>query len=366
MESKEIVNKLLHKLRSRSSVIENKSLDIKGEWYSNTKKKNWKFEFAKDVCAMANSLSSRECHLIFGLTNREPFLRNVEILEDEAVLQQIIQSNVTPIPKIKLDKVIIEGYSIYVLSIRKSKKDMAYFASRPNRDQLIYIRRGSSTGLCTKSELDQILEVKREEELSIQIESQAIKSVKDIHHKLKISSIENISPILNDLDQYSFDYSFRVSSEVLYTLRDVVHMLRFEENKELIKRVVDISSKACHLNSLVRSLNHKVSDRHLELISQGLDLGHEIGYRAIRRDVSEKMFGAAVLLLHRILRFTILNKLSSTKKEVLHVFLRLNELALNNNYADASKWLQFNIDDAEAINGRELPALHADLLDKFS
>jgi hypothetical protein len=366
MQPIEVIKDTLQKLKSGNSVIENSKLDIKREWYSNIPKKDWKFELAKDVCAMANSLDSEECHLIFGFTNKEPYLKNVEIPEDEAIIQQIIKSNVTPFPKINLFNVIVEGCSIYVLTIHSSINDMPYFASRPNRDQFIYIRRGSSTGLCTKEELSQIIKAKRKHDISVELEAQAIKSVMDIQYSIINGTLEDLESQLIKLDQYSEGYSFIASGKVLSALYDVESRIRGKECAELTNRVSEIARRALPIYNLVSQSKNKITEDQIGLLKQGLDLAREIGCRATRGQKLPKVLGAATNLLYDILRFSHLNGLTKINVETVKVFNELLKYTKESDFSYATRWLELNMDDAQAISGDELPNYTADLVTMFS
>ncbi len=106
-------------------------------------------EFAKDVCAIANSPGGRG-YLIIGIQDKTKKIIGIDANEfTEEQIQQIVSSRVEPPIPIKMETIIYYGKNVCVITIYRSDQ-------RPHQVRetgAFYIRRGSTTDTMRKEEL---------------------------------------------------------------------------------------------------------------------------------------------------------------------------------------------------------------------
>lgn len=106
-------------------------------------------EFAKDVCALANSKGGRG-YLIIGIEDKTRKIVGIDKVEfTEEQIQQIISSRSEPPIPISLDFVKLEGKNIGIITIYQSNQKPYQY----RENGAFYIRRGSTTDTMRKQEL---------------------------------------------------------------------------------------------------------------------------------------------------------------------------------------------------------------------
>lgn len=113
-----------------------------------------KKEFAKDVCAIANSLGGRG-YLVIGVKDKTKDLVGIKAkYYREEAMQQIISSRLDPPVDIRVEHIKIDDKIIGVVSIFKSNK-------RPHQSRqtgAFYVRRGSTTDIARRDEIAMMLQ----------------------------------------------------------------------------------------------------------------------------------------------------------------------------------------------------------------
>jgi|GEM_PF-3898709 len=364
MNSKSLVEQTFQKLCSGDFTFENNVVDIKGEWYSNINKPNWKDDLTKDVCSLANTIQKRS-HLIFGLKENHPHLNSISIKEDEATIQQIIRSRLNPVPKISFSSVKIEDHNLYVMSISGNLEELPYFAKKSDNNHYIYVRRGSSTDQCRKEDLQRILKAKREAMLSIEVEADALSRLKEIRYKFRNDELDNFLNLLHELNQYTENYTLKIDREVISCIYEAEMRLRLKSYVEITKKLKEVAFNALYPIHQKLRANYTIPQEKLELLEDGINLCHQICYRGIKRQQIPRVVGCGVYLLRTILRYARLNELGQVQQKSLALFDRLKQAAIEYEFEDAARWIQFKKEDALALDQNELPDLPRDLLDKF-
>lgn len=140
------------KLKQLLTKEEGEKLDFKAELHLTTESE--KKELVKDVTAIANSRGGRG-HIIFGIEDKtkEIIGINPEDFQEEQI-QQIIYSRSDPPVPVRLDIVNIDGKSVAVLTIYRSRHAPHQMVS----SGAFYIRRGSTTDYARRAELASILQ----------------------------------------------------------------------------------------------------------------------------------------------------------------------------------------------------------------
>jgi len=113
-----------------------------------------KKEFAKDICAIANSKGGRG-YIIYGIKDKTKEVVGVELESfGEEKLQQLVSNRIDPPVPIRIEVVEYQGKKIVVVTI---------FNSDDKPHQLIYngsfyIRRGSTTGVAKRHEIANMMQ----------------------------------------------------------------------------------------------------------------------------------------------------------------------------------------------------------------
>ncbi|WP_461207086.1 AlbA family DNA-binding domain-containing protein [Clostridium sp. DL1XJH146] len=106
-------------------------------------------EFAKDVCAIANSPGGRG-YLIIGIEDKTKKVVGINVNDyTEEQVQQIVSSRIEPPIPIKIETIIYYGQNVSIITIYSSDQ-------RPHQVRetgAFYIRRGSTTDTMRKEEL---------------------------------------------------------------------------------------------------------------------------------------------------------------------------------------------------------------------
>lgn len=158
MTNATLINKLLYQ-------AESSGLDFKRTQYDwSGKDENKKSEFLKDVLAMANAWREDDGHayILLGFQSRSPLPAEVVGIEsfiDDAHFQQFIGSKVKPKLRFSYEEFEYAGKKVGVVKIPKQKRpfwvEKTYGKVHSN---VVYVRRGSSTGEADPVEISQMQE----------------------------------------------------------------------------------------------------------------------------------------------------------------------------------------------------------------
>ncbi|WP_315794703.1 ATP-binding protein [Paenibacillus sp. BIC5C1] len=149
-------------------------LDFKEEWYQVNNKNYLKgrFEFLKDCIAFLNVSIDLERYIIIGIAedkeSREFNICGTQEIIEENNIQQLIENYIEPFPQIEIiTNFNYEGKNLNIIKIKKENRDQPYlfkksFEKKHNNNfemkcqGIGYIRRGSSTGILTRSDLSDL------------------------------------------------------------------------------------------------------------------------------------------------------------------------------------------------------------------
>ncbi|MEL7597587.1 MAG: ATP-binding protein, partial [Clostridiaceae bacterium] len=135
------------KLASLLKRQEGVKLDFKQEIDLNTE--SGKKEFAKDICALANSRGGRG-YLVIGIEDKTKRVLGVDRLSfTEEQIQQIVSSRCEPPIPISLEFIDYENKKVAVITVYQSSQKPYQF----RENGAFYIRRGSTTDTMRKQEL---------------------------------------------------------------------------------------------------------------------------------------------------------------------------------------------------------------------
>lgn len=135
---------------------------------------SYKSELIKDILALANSHSIRNKYIIIGIAEENNVckeIRGVDIghIRDEAEFQQIINTYIYENLIVNYKLMKMNDKDILVIQIPASNNANRPFMVKKQIDRLkeneIYIRRGSTTGLASKKDLEYMMENKKSSNL---------------------------------------------------------------------------------------------------------------------------------------------------------------------------------------------------------
>ncbi|BAS29358.1 AlbA family DNA-binding domain-containing protein [Limnochorda pilosa] len=135
--------------------VEGPKLDLKRQWW---KLRGDEDEFAKDLCAIANSPGNADGVIILGLDKSgQAYDAGVETTGlDEADIQSKANAFIEPRLRWELHEFQIEGKRVAVIVIPRSDSRPHVVRRHRDRENCIFIRRGSQTGLAGRRELDEM------------------------------------------------------------------------------------------------------------------------------------------------------------------------------------------------------------------
>ncbi|MCY6356807.1 AlbA family DNA-binding domain-containing protein [Clostridium sp. ZS2-4] len=184
------------KLTSLLKRQEGVKLDFKQEIDLNTE--SGKKEFAKDICALANSRGGRG-YLIIGIEDKTKRVIGVDRLSfTEEQIQQIVSSRCDPPIPISLECIDYENKKVAVITIYQSSQKPYQF----RENGAFYIRRGSTTDTMRKQEL--ISSFQENMNLNIELTPIVKSSINSLEFKLvdKYFMLHGID--INDENRVSF------------------------------------------------------------------------------------------------------------------------------------------------------------------
>lgn len=218
------------KLASLLKRQEGVKLDFKQEIDLNTE--SGKKEFAKDICALANSRGGRG-YLVIGIEDKTKRVLGVDRLSfTEEQIQQIVSSRCEPPIPISLEFIDYENKKVAVITVYQSSQKPYQF----RENGAFYIRRGSTTDTMRKQELISSFE----ENMSLNIEltpiiKSSITSLEfqlvdkyfmlhgiDINDENRVSFMENTRMIF--LDEEEKEYYATVGGLLVFSRRNYLYM----------------------------------------------------------------------------------------------------------------------------------------------
>lgn len=156
-----ITDELLDQLRYRG---EGAGLDFKQSQYRFAKAGDHeKAELLKDIVAMANAHRDGSGYILIGFQECNPEPARVVGISagdhiDDAALQEFVHSKVEPVLSFRYDELIFEGQHVAAITVPKQSRPFALTRDYgPLRKRVVYVRRGSSTGEASMTEVAQMV-----------------------------------------------------------------------------------------------------------------------------------------------------------------------------------------------------------------
>ncbi len=176
-------------------------LDFKEENYH----KDNKTELVKDLIALANSHSTRNKYIIIGIKEENNICEEIleidnEYARDEAKFQQIIKTYIKEDLMVEYKIINIEGKDLLIIKIPATNNSNRPFMVKTQikylKENEIYIRKGSSTALVNKRDLEYMFKEKinanggiiyigKDDKGKVVGINNAVKLVKEIPNKIK-------------------------------------------------------------------------------------------------------------------------------------------------------------------------------------
>ncbi|MCC7385955.1 MAG: ATP-binding protein [Deltaproteobacteria bacterium] len=138
----------------RAGRQEDTATEFKGSWWNFTVEASQK-EFVRDVTALANANTKERRIIVVGL-DASGALHDAPLPEDEAKLQQRLAS-INPHPTVSFTEIkLVDAGANKTLTVVEiqSPFNPPYVAKLNNAHHSVYLRRGSSIGTASRSELD--------------------------------------------------------------------------------------------------------------------------------------------------------------------------------------------------------------------
>lgn len=250
-------------------IVEGESVDLKQSWY-NFSVEHSKYEFLKDVCALANS-SFGDGYLIIGVNeNGDLFdakFKTQSNLGDEKYLQEIIEKHIESHLKINLIEYIPTNtdktVSIIHIPANNNKPFLIknFLSKKHIYERIIFIRRGTTNRIATKNELDNIYRYR-------------INFIPDIEIKIftaasSINFYESPSPNLH----YSFDLELILTIENSGSRPVSIHTLEICFINENEKKNYFGNTKILPMNTTQIS-TYPLNKRPINILSNQINTFH--------------------------------------------------------------------------------------------
>ena len=209
-----------------------------------------KEELVKDILAFSNSHSTRNKYIIIGATEENNVCTGLKEIDktkirDEAEFQQIINTYIYENLIVNYKVLNIDGTDILVIQIPAENNSNRPFMVKKQIGKLkeneVYIRKSSSTGLATKKDLEYMFRDNKNSKLIVQsylngnisnkIQLSTLNTIIEQYKNKKLEKLKQLVSHINQLKGESFSFSsglsFLVSDEIV----------KLEEEKEkLIKK----------------------------------------------------------------------------------------------------------------------------------
>lgn len=201
-------------------------------------KRENKEELVKDMVALANSHSIRNKYIIIGAVEENNVcteLREIDTkqIRDEAEFQQIINTYIYENLIVNYKVLNIDGKNILVIQIPVSNNSNRPFMVKKQIGKLkeneIYIRKGSTTSIANKKDLEYMFKENKNSKLVVQSYSEGnlfdkiqLSEVNSIIEKYKEEKFEKLKQLVNEINQlkgtefsFGMGMSFLISKEVV-------------------------------------------------------------------------------------------------------------------------------------------------------
>lgn len=216
-------------------------------------KRENKEELVKDMVALANSHSIRNKYIIIGAVEENNVcteLREIDTkqIRDEAEFQQIINTYIYENLIVNYKVLNIDGKNILVIQIPVSNNSNRPFMVKKQIGKLkeneIYIRKGSTTSIANKKDLEYMFKENKNSKLVVQSYSNGnlfnkiqLSEVNSTIEKYKEEKFEKLKQLVEDINQlkgkeYTFGMGFLISNEVVKIDDDSENFLK-EKLKDL-------------------------------------------------------------------------------------------------------------------------------------
>lgn len=214
-------------------------LDFKEEDYH----KDNKVELVKDIIAFANSHSIRNRYIIIGIKEENNVCEDIigickEKVRDEAEFQQIIKTYIKEDLIVEYKIIDVDGKDLLVIKIPVSNNVNRPFMVKTQikylKENEIYIRKGSTTALANKKDLEYMFRENKNSKLIIQsyldgnlsdkiqlseVNSKIEKYKQDKFKKLK-QLVDDINKLKGNAFSFGTGLSFLISDEVVEIDKD--------------------------------------------------------------------------------------------------------------------------------------------------
>jgi hypothetical protein len=199
------------------------------------------------------------------------------------------------------------------------------------------------------------------------LEAMACHEVRKVRATLLETDWKNQTPLLNELFPYTnLYYGHRVRAEILHTLHRLTGRTRHGMLAKVASMIENLTTSTLPIVSLVHRETKQLSEDNMQLISSARGLGFSLAYDGVKYLSNLKVVAAGARILNIVLRYAHLNDLKDIKTETMEKFQNLIDIAAERKFKDAIRWLQFERDDALALDGDTLPDLPEDILKKLS
>lgn len=217
-------------------------LDFKEDNYPKDKKD----ELVKDLIAFANSHSIRDKYIIIGAKEKNNLFDgfsdfNISSI-DESKLQQIIQSNIKDNLEVKTQLLDFDGHPIFAIKIPISNNHNRPFMVKKQLNKLkeneMFIRRGSSTTIPSKKDLELMfksdkyskLELKCYngkiiDKISFELLNEKIKEYRDKMYKYVFDESKKALELTSNKFEFS-NSNFLISKEPIVLKKDIKEHLK--------------------------------------------------------------------------------------------------------------------------------------------
>lgn len=218
-------------------------LDFKEQNYH----KDNKVELVKDLIAFANSHSIRNKYIIIGIKEENNVCVDIlgidkKDIRDEAEFQQIIKTYIKEDLVVEYKTINIEGSDLLIIKIPASNNSNRPFMVKTQianlKENEIYIRKGSSTTLATKKDLEYMFKQSKSSKLIIQSylndnlsNKILVDKVNSKIEKYKQEKLENLKEMVNQINMLKGkSFSFGMESSFLMSDKEVKIEEKIKEN----------------------------------------------------------------------------------------------------------------------------------------
>lgn len=323
------------KLESLLKRQEGVKLDFKQEIDLNTE--SGKKEFAKDICALANSRGGRG-YLVIGIEDKTKKVIGVDRLSfTEEQIQQIVSSRCEPPIPVSLEFIDHENKKVAVITIYQSSQKPYQF----RENGAFYIRRGSTTDTMRKQELISSFE----ENMSLNIELTPIvkSSINSLEFQLvdkyfmlhgigindenRVSFMENTRMIF--LDEEEKEYYVTVGGLLVFSRRNYLYM----PNNMI--RIVNKINKELDEVIIVQGDLLSMIDKSEEYLSQILT--EKYPYRAIYEAVKNAILYRDYTIMDKEIEVII--DYNSVRVISPGILIKTDKNGFSHNYIKRNMWI---------------------------